>query len=368
MKVFASFVRKEFKHIERDTRTLVILFAMPIILIVLFGFAITTEVKDIRYTVLDMSHDQYTQRLAERFAANRYFIYKGEVSNRQQAMAKFNHGDVDMVIVFGGNFAQELGHCTGGSIQLLLDGSEPNQAATRAGYAQQVIADFAQDLQQSSATGQQCNIVPVTHLLYNPQAISAYNFVPGIIGLILMLVCCMMTAIAIVREKESGSMEVLLASPLKAMTIILAKLVPYFVISFADLVIILLLSRYMLGMPFAGNLPAFIGISLIYIIVCLSLGLMISCLCSSQLAAMLISLIMVIPCIYFSGMAFPIESMPTTFQHVSTVMPARWYVSVVRKLMVQGVAVKYVIEETLILAFSAAVLLSIALASFKKRL
>lgn len=369
MKVFITFVKKEFKHIGRDTRTLMILLAMPIILVVLFGYAITTEVKDTRYAVLDMSHDQYTQRLAERFAANRYFVYKGEVSNRQQALAMFNHGEIDMVIVMGANFAQELGHGAGGSIQLLLDGSEPNQAATRTSYAQQVLADFAQELQQGSATSQQqCNIVPVIHLLYNPQSISAYNFVPGIIGLILMLVCCMMTAVAIVREKESGTMEVLLASPLRPMTIIMAKLVPYFAVSVGDLAIILLLSRYMLGMPFAGNFPTFAAISLLYIVVALSLGLMISCLCSSQLAAMLISLIMVIPCLYFSGMAFPIESMPTVFQHVSAFMPARWYVSVVRKLMIQGVEVKYVLQETVVLLTSAAVLLGISLVSFKKRL
>ncbi len=368
MKTFQSFVRKEFYHIFRDTRTLMILLGIPVILVVLFGFAITTEVKDIRLGILDLSRDNITRQIVERLNASKYFTLQANFLNREQAMNEFNKGEIDMVIVFGENFATNIGHGTGASVQYLLDGSEPNQASIRTGYAGQIIASFAQEMQERSATGRQFNIVPVTHMLYNPQGKSEYNFVPGIIGMILMLICTMMTSIAIVKEKETGTMEVLLASPLKSTTIIFAKIVPYFAISCIVLAMILVLSGLVLGMPFAGNIMAFLGISLLYIFVSLSLGLMISSLVSSQLVAMLISLIMVIPCIYFSGMAFPIESMPTAFQHVSTIMPARWYVSAIRKLMIQGVAVKYVVQETVVLLISAAVLITISLASFKKRL
>ncbi len=368
MKTFLSFVRKEFYHIFRDFRTLMILIAIPIILIVLFGFAITTEVKDIRITVVDNAHDQLSQQLVEAFRASSYFVLQGE-QTIDEARHSLETSSTDMALVIGDNFAQGLGHGTGASVQLLVDGSEPNQGSTRAGYAQQVIAAWAQSAMQGrGASGSQLTINPVVHMLYNPQGKSEYNFVPGTLGLILMLICAMMTSIAIVREKETGTMEILLASPLKPMTIILAKLIPYFVVGSVDLAIMLTLSKVLLGMPFAGSLPVFLGISLLYVIVALSLGLFISTLVNSQLAAMLLSIVLVIPVLYFSGMAFMIESMPEVFQRVSAIMPARWYVSAARKLMIQGVEAKYVVEETCVLALEAVVLLAVSLASFKKRL
>ena len=368
MKTFLSFVRKEIYHILRDTRTMLILIGIPIILMVLFGFAITTEVKNTRTAVLDLSHDDMTRQIEERFRVNKYFDLVADVNSREEAMQMFNEGKLDLLVVFGEQFAEGMGHGTGASVQLILDGSEPNQASSRAGYAQQILASFAQEKMEQNGMKQQYNIVPTTHMLYNPQLKSEYNFVPGIMGLILMLICAMMTSVAIVKEKEMGTMEVLLASPLKPITIIVAKLVPYFMISCIDLAIILLLSKYVLGMPFAGSFLAFVGISLLYIIVSLSLGLLISTLVNSQLVAMLLSLILVVPSLYFSGMAFPIESMAEVFQRVAAVVPARWYVSAVRKLMIQGVEVKYVIQETAVLVVQAVLFLSIALASFKKRL
>lgn len=368
MKTFLSFVRKEFYHIFRDTRTMMILLAMPVILIVLFGFAITTEVKNIRVMVVDLSHDDITRQITERYRNNSYFDLVATSQHMDDVERVFNSSNADIAVVFGSNFAENLLHTGEASVQLLVDGSEPNQASTRTGYAQQVLMQYAQEMmaQRGVKPGYQINVN--TRMLYNPQLKGEYNFVPGIIGMILMLVCAMMTSVAIVREKESGTMEVLLASPLKPITIILAKLVPYFLVSIVDLGIILVLSKYLLHMPFAGSLPAFLGVSLLYILVALSLGLLISTLANSQLVAMLISLLLVIPVIYFSGMAFPIESMPEVFQRVSAIMPARWYVSATRKLMVQGTEVKYVAQETLILVEMAAVLITVSLASFKKRL
>ena len=354
----------------RDTRTMVILFLLPIVLIVLFGFAITTEVKNVRLTVVDQSHDDITARIVERFAANRYFTISSMVSSVDEATAELDAARTDMVLVLPAGMADDMLHGGEVSVQLLVDGSEPNQAATRVAYAQQVLAVMGQEIlaERAGAMATTYNIVPEVHMLYNPQQRSEYNFVPGIIGMVLMLICAMMTSIAIVREKETGTMEVLLASPLRPLTIILSKLVPYFVISTIDLGIILLLARFLLGMPFAGNIPMFLGVSLLYIFVALALGLLISTLVSSQLAAMLLSLLLVIPVLYFSGMAFPIESMAPVFQRVSMVLPARWYVSAVRKLMVQGVAVRYVVQETIVLAVMAFTLITVSLLSFKKRL
>ena len=368
MRQFRSFVIKEFRHIFRDVRTMLILLVLPVVMVLLFGYVITTEVKDIRLVMVDLSHDDLTQQVSERFTQNKYFIYSGTEQSIERAKKLLENDKADLVVVFGENFAEELGHSHEASVQLLVDGSEPNQATARAAYAQQVLAVIAQDLSATMGITQQYQIVPVTHSLFNPQMRSEYNFVPGNMGMILLLICAMMTSVSIVREKEMGSMEVLLASPLPPIVIILAKLIPYFVISCINLLTILVLSKYLLGLPFAGSLPAFLGISMIYLIVSLALGLLISTLVRTQLAAMILSLLLIIPTIYFSGMTFPIESMPRIYQHVSAVIPARWYVSAVRKLMIQGAEVKYVMHETGILLTMALVLVTVSLASFKKRL
>lgn len=368
MRQFRSFVVKEFRHIFRDVRTMLILLVLPVVMVLLFGYVITTEVKDIRLVVVDLSHDDITQMVTERFASNKYFIFTATSDNIEQGRKMLERNEADLVIVYGENFAEQLGHSHEASVQLLVDGSEPNQAAARTAYAQQLLMAIAHEISTQLGVADQYQIIPVTHALFNPQMRSEYNFVPGNMGMILLLICAMMTSVSIVREKEMGTMEVLLASPLPPIVIILAKIIPYFVISFINLLTIIVLSKYMLGLPFSGSMPAFLGISIIYLIVSLALGLLISTLVRTQLAAMILSLLLIIPTIYFSGMTFPIESMPELYQRVSAVIPARWYVSAVRKLMIQGAEVKYVMYETGVLAVMAFVLVTVSLATFKKRL
>ena len=368
MNKLRCFILKEFRHIFRDVRTMLILLVLPVVMVLLFGYVITTEVKDIRLAVVDMSHDDFTRQLWDRFATNHYFHLVANVDNVGQGQRLLESNKADIIIVFDENFAQELGHSREASIQLLVDGSEPNQGTARVAYAQQVLAGIAQEYSAALGVETKFQIIPVTHALFNPQLRSEFNFVPGNMGMILLLICAMMTSVSIVREKEMGTMEVLLASPMPPIVIIIAKLVPYFIISCINLITILILSKYLLGLPFAGSLPAFLGISMIYLIVSLALGLLISTLVRTQLAAMILSLLLIIPTIYFSGMTFPIESMPTLYQHVSSFIPARWYVSAVRKLMIQGVEVRHVLHETAILTIMAVTLVSVSLASFKKRL
>lgn len=368
MNQLRSFILKEFRHIFRDVRTMLILLVLPVVMVLLFGYVITTEVKDIRMVVVDFSHDDVTQQLCERFSSNHYFHLVGSADNVSQATHMLENGEADVVMVLAENFAQQLGHSREASVQLLIDGSEPNQASARTAYAQQVLTSIAQEFSATLGIEPQFQIIPVTHALFNPHLRSEYNFVPGNMGMILLLICAMMTSVSIVREKEMGTMEVLLASPLPPLVIIIAKLIPYLVISIINLITILILSKYLLGLPFAGSLPAFMGISMIYLIVSLALGLLISTLVRTQLAAMILSLLLIVPTIYFSGMTFPIESMPTLYQHVASLIPARWYVSAVRKLMIQGVEVQHVMHETAILAIMAVVLVSVSLATFKKRL
>lgn len=368
MKQFLSFVRKEFYHIFRDKRTMLILLAMPVVLIILFGYAVTTEMKGTRVAILDLSKDEVTRQLHEQFDANAYFTVTESLHSYERIDELFRCGQIDMAVVFEPDFSKNLLHSGRAAVQLLTDGSEPNQASMRVGYATQILQGFQQKMMEKHALRPAMMIVPETRMLYNPQQISAYNFVPGIIGVILMLICAMMSSVAIVREKEMGTMEVLLASPLPPMYIILAKLVPYFVISCTNIITILLLSVYLLDIPIAGSVACFVGVSFIYILVALALGLLISTLVSTQLAAMLLSLLLIVPTVYLSGLAFPIESMPVPMQKVSSIIPTRWYIEAARKLMIQGVETRYIVKETCILAVQALVLVGFSLKMFKTRL
>ncbi|MBX9188386.1 ABC transporter permease [Bacteroides sp. K03] len=366
MKQFFAFVRKEFYHIFRDRRTMLILLGMPVVQIILFGFAISTEVKNVRVVVLDPSNDVMTRRIVDRIGASEYFRMERMIHSPEELETIFREGDADLAIVFSTRFAD--GIYTGDSqIQLVADATDPNMATTRTNYAAGIIASVQQELMPPGVSV--ATIVPDVKLLYNPQMKSTYNFVPGVMGLILMLICAMMTSISIVREKETGTMEILLVSPVKPLFVILSKAVPYFVLSFINLVTILLLSVYVLHVPVAGSLFWLITVSLLFIFVSLALGLLISSVTRTQVAAMLASgLILMMPTMILSGMIFPIESMPLVLQIISDILPARWYIQAVRKLMIEGVDITLVLKEVGILALMAAVLITVSFKKFKNRL
>lgn len=367
MNQFLSFIKKEFYHILRDQRTILILLVMPIVQIILFGFAITTEVRNTQVAVFDPSKDVSTQRIKEQFQASPYFTIAEELASPDQINDVFKHGKINLVIVFSENFADNLLRTGEAAIQLITDGTEPNQASTLTGYASSILNSYQQQLLEQHQISFQ--IVPEVKMLYNPQLKSAYNFVPGVMGMVLILICAMMTSIAIVREKEMGTMEVLLSSPLKPIYIILAKAVPYFALSVLNLATILLLAVYVLDVPVAGSLFWLILISLLFIFLALSLGLLISTLVNSQIAAMLVSgMALMMPIMLLSGMMFPIESMPPVLQWISSVVPARWYIEAVKKLMIQGVEVQYVVKEFFILTAMAIGIMLVSLRNFKIRL
>lgn len=371
MKQFLSFVRKEFIHILRDPRSLLILLVMPQIMVLLPGYVIKNEVKDIRVAVLDQSRDIYTEQLTQRLYANEYFIGKGEVRTEEEAAELFKKGEIDLVVVFGPEFANRIIHSQDASVQLLADGSEPNQASVRVAYAQQVVAGFQKELAQQMAqtgTGQQFNIRVNSRMLYNPQQRSEVNFVPGVVGMVILLICCMMTSIAIVREREMGTMEILLASPLPSIDIVLAKLVPYMIISLIDMATILCLSYFVMHVPMSGSLMVYVITAVIYIFTSLMLGLLISTVVNTQLAAMLISLLLIVPTIYLSGMVFAVESMPIAAQIASNIVPAKWFISASRKIMVEGVSMEYVATEIRALAIEGLVFMLLAWRFFKTRL
>lgn len=366
MRQFIAFIKKEFFHIFRDKRTMMILVGMPIVQIILFGFAISTEVKNVRIAVLNPSNDVITRKIIDRLDASEYFTVKRELHSPREVERAFQEGDVDMALVFSSQFAGGL-YNGDARLQLIADATDPNMATMQANYATGIIASIQQEMLPAGKMA--TSIVPDIKLLYNPQMKSAYNFVPGVMGLILMLICAMMTSISIVREKETGTMEILLVSPVKPLFIILAKAAPYFVLSFVNLATILLLSVYVLDVPVAGSLFWLIAVSLLFIFVSLSLGLLISSVTRTQVAAMLASgLILMMPTMLLTGMIFPIESMPLPLRLLSDVLPARWYIQAVRKLMIEGVVVSLVWKEVSILAVMAAVLITISLKKFKHRL
>ena len=350
MRQFISFVIKEARHILRDKRTMLILFGMPIVLMLLFGFAITTDVRNVRTVVVTSHMDHQTQAAVNQLAASEYFTITTTVPTPKEAEQLIRNQKADMAVVFGQDYASKH---TG--IQLIVDGADPNMAQQWTNYAQQTLTSHP---------------LPLTpKMLYNPQMRSAYNFVPAIMGMLLMLICAMMTSISIVREKERGTMEVLLVSPVRPLMIIIAKAIPYLVLAFIILTTILLLGRFVLNVPVAGSIVWIYVVSTIYILLALSLGLLISSVSTSQLMALLLSaMVLLIPIVMLSGMMFPVESMPTILQWISAIVPPRYYIEAMRKLMIMGVGIREIAREVGILSAMTLAVLIISLKKFKTRL
>ena len=351
MKQFFSFVLKETKHITRDKRTMLMLFGMPIVMMLLFGFAVTNDVRNVRVVIVMSNADNATQQVADRLAASEYFTLTKVVATPTEAEKAIRDQKADMAIVFSQDFASRKS-----GYQLIVDGVDPNMAQQWTTYANAVINNT-----EAKAVN--------TKLLYNPQMKSTYNFVPAIMGTLLMLVCAMMTSISIVREKEKNTMEVLLVSPTKPLMIIIAKAVPYIVLAFIILIVILLMSTFVLGVPVEGSLFWIFVVSTLYILLALSLGLLISTIAKTQLVALLLSaMVLLMPIMMLSGMMFPIESMPEILQYVSAIIPTRYYTSAMRKLMIMGVGIENIYFEIIVLTSMLIGLMSLALAKFNKRL
>ena len=365
MKQFIAFVIKEAKHILRDKRTMLILFGMPVVMMLLFGFAITTDVKNVRTVLVTSEMSPRTQQAVERLAQSEYFIITQTVNTPQEAERLIRSQKADMSLTPSpspiGEGSSNL------QWQIMVDGSDPNMAQQWTTYAQSILSQPVDGKHYSlpSPFGEGLGV----RLLYNPQMKSAYNFVPAIMGMLLMLICAMMTSISIVREKEKGTMEVLLVSPVRPLMVIIAKAVPYLVLAFAILITILLMARFVLGVPLAGSLFWILAVSTLYILLALSLGLLISNVAQTQLVALLMSaMVLLMPVVMLSGMLFPVESMPQVLQWLAAVVPPRYYIEAMRKLMIMGVGFGEVAREVAVLAGMTVVLLAIALKKFDVRL
>jgi ABC-2 type transport system permease protein len=367
MKQFLSFVRKEFYHVFRDRKTLLLLFGMPIAQIILFGFALTNEIKNSNIVICDYAKDNVSSQLINKLEASKYFDIQKNVLSYQQLDEAFKSGKVKLAIVFPANFANELQHTGKAPVQIIADASDPNTASALTGYATSIIKDYEMQTRAGALPPMQINTI--MRMVYNPELKGTTNFVPGVMALVLMLICVLMTSSSIVREKENGTMEILLVSPFNPLLVIISKAVPYFLLSLVNLTVILLLSVFLLDLPIKGSILLLFAESALLIVTALALGLLISNSTNSQQAAMLISLMgLLLPVMMFTGFMFPLENMPKGLQYFANIVPSKWYYIIVKNVMVKGLGIRAVWKETLILLGMALFLLMFSIRNFKNRL
>ena len=367
MKQLYTFIRKEFLHVFRDRKTLMMLFGLPIVQITLFGLALTNEVKNARIVVMDYSKDNVTKKLTDKIEASRYFEVEKSLKTHNEIEEAFKTGKIKLAVIFPENFSDNLQHLNKAQLQIIADASDINTATTLTNYISAIVADYQREMMSNSPVP--LSITPEIRMLYNPELKGEHTFIPGIMAMIMLLVCVMMTSISIVREKELGTMEILLVSPFKPIMVIVAKFIPYLLISILNITSILLLSVYALHLPVQGSLLLLYAESLIFIITALGIGLLISINAQSQQTAMFGSLMAtMLPTLLLSGFIFPIESMPLPLRVISNVVPSKWFFIIVKSIMIKGTGLHVIWKETLILVGMMLFFLTLSLRKFKIRL
>ena len=367
MKRFIGFIRKEIYHIKRDKRSLFILFGMPIVQVLLFGFAITNEINNVDIAILDHSKDATTKEIINKISASKYFSIKQFLDNEAAIESAFEKGKIKAVLNFEKDFSRKLVTEKQATVQILTDATDPNTANTISNYTSAILQKYQQDINQDVKVLYQ--IVPKTRMVFNPELKSVFMFVPGVMTVILMLVSAMMTSISITREKELGTMEILLVSPLKPFQVIIGKVIPYILLSVINAVMIILLSIFVFRMPIQGSLFLLGAESILFIINALSLGILISTVSTTQQTAMMVSLMgLMLPVILLSGFIFPISSMPIPLQAISNIIPAKWFIIILKGIMLKGVGLAYIWKETLILLGMTLFFIALSVKKYKIRL
>ena len=367
MKQLFTFIRKEFKHVFRDRKTLLMLFGMPTAQIILFGFALTNEIKNTKVGVLDWSNDAVSQQLINKIDESNYFDIANHYLSEKELEAAFRSDEIRVGIVFPAHFAGDLQHVNRTTLQVIADASDPNAATSISNYLSNIVNEF--QARQANATTAPLMIQPEVRMLYNPELRGAPNFVPGVIALVLMLVCTMMSSVSIVKEKELGTMEILLVSPFKPINIIISKLMPYLIISVFNLMIILLLSVTLLDLEIKGSILLLFLASILFIVTSLAIGLLISTTARTQQNAMMLSLMgMMLPTMLLTGFMFPIENMPFLLRALSNIVPSRWFFIIIKNVMLKGLGITSIWKELLILTVMCFSLLTLSIRTFKIRL
>ena len=367
MKQFFGFVKKEFYHIFRDIQTMLVLFGIPIAQLLIFGYVVTNEIKDIKIAIYDQSKDDVTLQISNKIISSGYFILEKDLDHISNIEDIFKEGDVKEVIIFEPDFAKNLQREGIANVQLIADASDANTANLIVNYTNGILMDYIQ--KENQLVNQPLQIDTEVRMVFNEGLKSVYMFVPGTMALILMLVSAMMTSISIAREKEMGTMEVLLVSPLKPVQIIVGKVIPYVTLAFVNAITIILIGYFVFGMPLKGSIWLLLFESFLFISMALSLGIFISTMAKSQQVAMFISIFaLMLPTLLLSGFIFPIENMPVLLQWLSHLMPPKYFIIIIKNIMLKGTGFMYIWKETLILTGMMLFFIALSVKKFKIRL
>jgi len=362
-----SFIKKEFFHIFRDVRTMLILFGIPVVQLLIFGTVIKSEIRDVKIAVYDQSDDETTQRITNKLLSSGYFILEDMLHSTNDIEAIFKKGKIKEVVVYEAGFGEKLVKEGKARMQIIADASDPNVARLVANYTRGIVNDFIMNEYPGLEIPHE--ITTDVRMYFNENLKSVYMFVPGIMAVILMLVSAMMTSISITREKEMGTMEILLASPLRPAQIIIGKVAPYLLLSIINALVIILIGHFVFGVPVNGSFILLMAEAVLFIMMALCLGILISTVAKSQMVAMFISMVaLMLPTIILSGFIFPIDNMPKILQLLSYAMPPRWFIEIVRSIMLKGVGLSYIWQETLIIAGMMGLFIIASVKKFKIRL
>ncbi len=359
MEAFKAILIKEFRHIFRDIRTLALIFMMPIVLVVLFGYTIRNEITNIKIAVLDYSQDTYSKLLLEKMTASTYFKVTKQLNSESEIEQAFQQGAIHMAIVIPRNFEENIIRIKSTDIQLITEASNINVATTLESYGKQIIADF-----QKEINNEKDNYIPFEvniKMQYNPSLESAYMFIPGNIALIMIIVTALMTSITLAREKETGSWRMLAITPVNQLTMVVAKIIPYMVISLICTIIIILLGVFMFNMPMKGSILLLTIVCILFMLTACSIGILISVITKTQQVAMLLCMLgLFLPALLLSGFIFPIENMPFIIQIFSHIVPATWFIIALKDIMIKGAGLVTVWLPVIVLTITTLILISLS--------
>jgi ABC-2 type transport system permease protein len=371
---FLAMARKEVVQILRDTRSLIIVVIMPVILVLLFGYGVNLDQKHLPIYVWDREGSQESQDLLKRFQASDYFEVIRVVNSYPELLRAIDDGRIRMALVIPWNFSQAVHDGGGMAVQALVDATDDNTANVAMGYAQAIVQAYSSQvqlewLQQRGQAAQPPPLRVETRTWYNEDLESSAFIIPGVLALVMSVIGAFLTSLTIAREWERGTMEQLVSTPVTPLEIMLGKLAPYFIIGMFDVVVCALLALYWFHVPFRGSFVALLISSALFMVVVLALGFFISVVAKNQLAASQMALLATfLPAFLLSGFLYAIEQMPVILQWITRILPARYYVSLLKKIFLKGTATSLLYADLIPLTIFALVLTVLATRSFHKRL
>ena len=369
-----AIARKEFLHVFRDPRSLGMGIAIPLLLLFLFGYALTLDVDRVSLMVWDRSDTPASRDFVSRFAGSRYFVLHGRATSYREIECAIDTRSTLVAMVIPHDFAEKLGKLQEAPVQILIDGTDSNTATIALGYAEAVAAEWSRSVTISRAVTQGGRPPPQlvdlrTRVWYNSDMASKNYIFPGLIAVIMMVITALLTSLTVAREWETETMEQLIATPVQGPEIIIGKLVPYFVIGLLDLVLSVMVGRFLFDVPLRGNLWLLLGLSVIFLISALSIGMLISIVTKAQLLASQLALVVtMLPSFLLSGFMFPIESMPAPLQVITHIISARYLVIILRGIYLKDVGLDVLYGEAAVLTLFGAVVITVAILKFRKKI